>query len=85
MAAASLFSTSVEPATHAVCAFDENAVLINAREMRRRMAAAGLSNTRIVYRIFFLRLLARLRPFERFLTKIPVGAQYFSHAVKPAI
>ncbi|MFD2052417.1 class I SAM-dependent methyltransferase [Mesorhizobium calcicola] len=73
--------------THAVrnCAFDENAVLINSREMRRRMVAAGLSNTRIVYRIFFPRLLARLRPFERLLTKIPVGAQYFAHAVKSAV
>ncbi|RUX94944.1 MULTISPECIES: class I SAM-dependent methyltransferase [unclassified Mesorhizobium] len=73
--------------THAVrnCAFDENAVLINSREMRRRMAEAGLANTRIIYRIFFPRLLARLRPFERFLTKIPVGAQYFAHAVKPAV
>jgi ubiquinone/menaquinone biosynthesis C-methylase UbiE len=73
--------------THAVrnCAFDENAVLINSHEMRRRMAEAGLANTRIIYRIFFPRLLARLRPFERFLTKIPVGAQYFAHAVKPAV
>jgi ubiquinone/menaquinone biosynthesis C-methylase UbiE len=73
--------------THAVrnCAFDENAVLINARDMHKRMAAAGLANTRIVYRIFFPRLLARLRPFERFLANIPVGAQYFAHAVKPAV
>ncbi|RWC32311.1 MAG: class I SAM-dependent methyltransferase [Mesorhizobium sp.] len=73
--------------THAVrnCAFDENAVLINSREMRRRMAEAGLANARIIYRIFFPRLLARLRPFERFLTKIPVGAQYFAHVVKPAV
>ena len=39
----------------------------------------------LVYRIFFPRLLARLRPLERFLTKIPVGAQYFAHAVKPAV
>ncbi|RWN14771.1 MAG: class I SAM-dependent methyltransferase [Mesorhizobium sp.] len=73
--------------THAVrnCAFDENAVLINSREMRRRMAEAGLADTRIVYRIFFPRMFARLRPFERFLTKVPVGAQYFAHVVKPAV
>ncbi|RUX02426.1 class I SAM-dependent methyltransferase [Mesorhizobium sp. M8A.F.Ca.ET.173.01.1.1] len=73
--------------THAVrnCAFDENAVLISSPEMRRRMAAAGLSGTRIVYRIFFPRPLARLRPFERFLTKIPIGAQYFAHVVKPLV
>lgn len=73
--------------THAVrnCPFDENAVLINAPDMRGRMAEAGLSNTRVVYRIFFPRLFARLRPFERFLAKIPVGAQYFVHAVKSSV
>lgn len=72
---------------HAVrnCPFDENAVLINARDTRKRMAAAGLSRSRIVYRIFFPRLLARLRPFERLLASIPVGAQYFVHAVKPSV
>ncbi|MEO5757429.1 MAG: class I SAM-dependent methyltransferase [Mesorhizobium sp.] len=73
--------------THAVrnCAFDENAVLITSREMRARMAEAGLTDTRIVYRIFFPRLLARLRPLERLLTSIPAGAQYFAHAVKPSV
>ncbi|CCV16184.1 class I SAM-dependent methyltransferase [Mesorhizobium sp. STM 4661] len=73
--------------THAVrnCAFDENAVLINGRDMRRRMKAAGFSSPDIVYRIFFPRLLARLRPLERYLTRIPMGAQYFVHAVKPAV
>jgi ubiquinone/menaquinone biosynthesis C-methylase UbiE len=73
--------------THAVrnCAFDENAVLINSRQMRKRMAAAGLPHPRIVYRIFFPRFAARLRPFERVLTKLPFGAQYFAHVVKPAV
>jgi SAM-dependent methyltransferase len=73
--------------THAVrnCPFDENAVLITSREMRGRLAMAGLSDIRITYRIFFPRLLAKLRPFERLLTKIPVGAQYFAHVVKPAV
>ncbi len=69
---------------HAVrnCPFDENAVLIAAREMRSRMAAAGLSNARIAYRIFFPRLLSWLRPCERYLTGVPLGAQYFVHATK---
>lgn len=73
--------------THAVrnCAFDENAVLINGRDMRRRMEAAGFSSPDIVYRIFFPRLLARLRPLERYLSGIPMGAQYFVHALKPAV
>jgi ubiquinone/menaquinone biosynthesis C-methylase UbiE len=69
---------------HAVrnCPFDENAVLIRAGEMRARIAAAGLAKADIVYRIFFPHMLSRLRPLERYLTSIPLGAQYFVHAVK---
>ena len=72
---------------HAVknCVFDENAVLISAPEMNRRMAAAGLSRTATTYRIFFPHLLARLRPLERYLSGMPMGAQYFVHAIKPAV
>ena len=72
---------------HAVrnCSFDKNAVLISARDMRKRMAAAGHSKCHIVYRIFFPRFLAKLRPFERHLASIPIGAQYFVHAVKLTI
>ncbi|TJW22620.1 MAG: class I SAM-dependent methyltransferase, partial [Mesorhizobium sp.] len=67
--------------THAVrnCAFDENAILIDSRDARKRMAAAGFSKSDVVYRIFFPRVLARLRPLERFLTRMPMGAQYFVH------
>lgn len=73
--------------THAVrnCPFDENAVLITARDMRKRMAKAGLSRSRAVYRVFFPRLLAGLRPLEPLFANIPLGAQYFVHAVKPFV
>jgi ubiquinone/menaquinone biosynthesis C-methylase UbiE len=72
---------------HAVrnCPFDENAVLINAAVMRKQIAEAGLPKSRIVYRIFFPRLLARLRSLERHLAKLPIGAQYFVHAVKSTV
>jgi len=72
---------------HAVrnCTFDENAVLINAPEMRRRMGQAGLTRTKTVYRIFFPHFLARLRPLERHFAHLPMGAQYFVHAVKPGL
>ncbi len=70
---------------HAVrsCPFDENAVLITAPRLRERLAQAGLSDSRTTYRIFFPRLLALLRPLERALTGLPIGAQYFLHATKP--
>jgi ubiquinone/menaquinone biosynthesis C-methylase UbiE len=72
---------------HAVrnCSFDENAVLINAAQMKRRMTKAGFFNTETVYRIFFPRFLAKLRPLERYLAGVPMGAQYFVHAVKPEL
>lgn len=63
---------------HAVntCPFDENAVLITAPEMRRRLQAAGFADCTVRYRIFFPGALAALRPLERHMTGLPLGAQY---------
>lgn len=58
------------------CPFDENAHLIKAGEMRRRMLEAGYSKPRITYRIFFPRALKVLRKFEPALGRFPLGAQY---------
>jgi ubiquinone/menaquinone biosynthesis C-methylase UbiE len=68
---------------HAVdtCPFDENARLIRAKVMRRRFAEAGFTG-RTRYRIFFPRLLNFLRPLERFMTWLPLGAQYYIVASK---
>lgn len=63
---------------HAVanCPFDENAVLIGAGEMKRRFAAAGFAAPRVAYRLFFPAFAAALRPLERAMTWLPMGAQY---------
>ena len=63
---------------HAVntCPFDANAVLITARQMRKRMREVGYVNISLAYRIFFPRALRALRKFEKQLTLIPLGAQY---------
>lgn len=63
---------------HAVntCPFDANAVLIGARMLRERLRAAGFGRVSLVYRIFFPRALSALRPLERVLTRLPLGAQY---------
>lgn len=58
------------------CPFDENAVLISAPEMKRRLLHAGFDRIRTNYRIFFPGPLAALRPLERSLTWLPIGAQY---------
>lgn len=67
------------PATrHAVatCPFDANAVLISAPEMRRRFKAAGFTDVRLRWTLFFPAFLAPLRPLERWLGWLPLGAQY---------
>lgn len=69
---------------HAVdtCPFDANAVLIGARTMRTRVRAAGFAGVSLAYRIFFPAALGFLRPLERALVRMPLGAQYRLCATK---
>lgn len=60
----------------ATCPFDLNAVLISAPEMRRRFRAAGFTNVALRWTLFFPAILAALRPLERGLGWLPLGAQY---------
>lgn len=64
------------------CPFDESAVLISAGSMRDRLCEAGLSDCRVAYRIFFPRFLSALRGLEPMLRGVPLGAQYYAHAIK---
>ena len=69
---------------HAVdtCPFDENAVLIRASNMRRRVLDAAFADAKVNYRIFFPHALRRLRGLEPRLTWLPLGAQYYVRASK---
>lgn len=58
------------------CPFDENAVLLTARQLLRSGAGVGLQRWRRDYRVFFPSALARLRPLENRLRWLPLGAQY---------
>ncbi|MEI6641484.1 MAG: class I SAM-dependent methyltransferase [Novosphingobium sp.] len=58
------------------CEFDRDAVLIGAAEMRRRLQAGGFIRTERRFCLFFPPVLALLRPLERFLGWLPLGAQY---------
>ena len=64
----------------ATCPFDENAVLIPARELRRRQIQAGFQPVEIAYTAFFPGALAALRPLERYMSALPIGAQYYTWA-----
>jgi SAM-dependent methyltransferase len=69
---------------HAVntCPFDENAKLIFARDLARRLRDAGWVFPLIEYILFFPRRLALLRPLEANLSWLPLGAQYVAIARK---
>lgn len=58
------------------CPFDDDAVLISAPEFRRRVQAAGWKNVHIHYVLFFPKFLSSFRFLEKYLTWLPIGAQY---------
>jgi SAM-dependent methyltransferase len=62
------------------CPFDENAVLVPAPAMRAAIERAGFARAHIRYRVFFPSFLKALRPLERLLKGVPLGAQYFALA-----
>jgi SAM-dependent methyltransferase len=66
------------------CEFDRDAELVPPRLARSRLQTAGFDDIEIRYRIFFPHFLRGLRPFEKWLTALPLGAQYCAIATRPA-
>lgn len=66
------------------CSYDENAILIRAADFRDKLCSSGLVNEKLHYRIFFPRRLRLLRPLEKVMCWLPLGAQYYVCAQKPA-
>jgi len=58
------------------CPLDVNARLIGGRTMRNRVVAAGWEDVHLDYKLFFPALLSFLRPTERYLEWLALGAQY---------
>lgn len=65
------------------CEFDADAKLVAAGTMLRRFAEAGFADARRRYRIFFPGALRGLRPLERHMAWLPLGAQYYVVGRKP--
>ena len=57
--------------------FDEGVELLTATETRQLLRAAGFETARPWYYFFFPSALRALRPLERWLKRIPFGAQYY--------
>lgn len=69
----------INPVTRKIvreCPFDDDAILLHRGESLSRMKHAGFAGVSANYVMFFPHALNYLRPIERFLAKIPMGAQY---------
>lgn len=58
------------------CPYDKGAVMLHRREVFRLAESVGLEIVHSDYTLFFPRQLAFLRPMERILGWLPIGAQY---------
>ena len=58
------------------CVFDKDAEMIPARDILSMGEKCGFSQINLEYTLFFPRQLSILRPFEQWISKIPLGAQY---------
>jgi SAM-dependent methyltransferase len=57
------------------CPFDDDAVLLSARTLRRSLDRAGFTGIELQYIVFFPKFLSFLRPLEPRLAWCPFGAQ----------
>jgi SAM-dependent methyltransferase len=58
------------------CPFDADAKLLKPKELSTLLNEAGFSIMTRNYILFFTSFLACLRPFERYMTSLPLGGQY---------
>lgn len=63
------------------CPFDEDAILLPHKETLDLFRQAGFKEVKLDYIVFFPKFLGFLRPLERRLSGIPLGAQYVVHGV----
>jgi SAM-dependent methyltransferase len=68
----------------AMCPFDDDAVLLWPREVRRLLAQGGLRDVRRDFIVFLPRALGRLRWMEPYLRAVPLGAQVMVVGTRPS-
>ena len=62
--------------------FDRDANMINATKFSKLFEMTGFHSIQVRYRVFFPKLFDRLMGAEKYLTRIPFGAQYYIFARK---
>ncbi|MBT1712129.1 methyltransferase [Fulvivirgaceae bacterium PWU5] len=59
------------------CEFDQGCVMIPAPAFRKKALAGGFAKIKTNFILFFPKALQAFVPLEKFLTKVPIGAQYY--------
>lgn len=62
------------------CCFDINAKLLSSSYTKQLYASAGFKDIQICYTLFFPAFLHFMAPLEKYMTAIPIGAQYYCKA-----
>jgi ubiquinone/menaquinone biosynthesis C-methylase UbiE len=64
------------------CEFDRDAHLLYSWETKSLLKRAGFHDVSCSFTLFFPKVLSFLRRFEKYMTYIPIGAQYYCSALK---
>jgi SAM-dependent methyltransferase len=64
------------------CPYDQGVILLKPRQLRRHIDTAGLTVLRQGYSLFFPPRFKKLNQWEKYLSSLPLGGQYWIHAVK---
>lgn len=67
----------------AKCAFDKDAILLNAKTLSNRIGESGWQPINTRYHVFFPGFMKKLRSLEEYLAWCPLGGQYSVLATKP--
>lgn len=61
------------------CPFDDDAILLPRRESLGLLSNAGFKDVSAAYIVFFPKMVSFMRPLEKYLGKLPLGAQYVAY------
>jgi SAM-dependent methyltransferase len=67
------------------CAFDRDAITLTPPEARRLLRSEGFRVLRTDFLLIFPRILKALRPAEKLVSRLPLGAQYHILCQNPAL
>lgn len=64
------------------CPYDEDAILLPAKELRYYIKAANFQLQKQGYALFFPPILKKLSKLERYMEYLPLGGQYWTHVIR---